>query len=91
MQPYNVQKNFLIFQNCLDEVKRMNLFHTFKQVVVIKKRAQQSVHLTGGILRHFRVLSTLKQNPALEVLSTPDHPQVTQTVRRQTEIREMDQ
>jgi hypothetical protein len=32
--------------------------------------------LTGGILRHFRALSTPKQNPALEVLSTPTHPQV---------------
>ena len=42
--------------------------------------AQQSVHLTGGILRHFRAFSTPKQNPALEVLSTPAHPQVTQTV-----------
>jgi len=31
-------------------------------------------------LRHFRALSTLEQNPALEVLSTPAHPQVTQTV-----------
>ena len=38
--------------------------------------SQQSVHLTGGILRHFRALSTPKQNPALEVLSTPAHPQV---------------
>ena len=40
-------------------------------------------HLTGGILPHFRALSTPKQNPALEVLSTPAHPQVTQTVRLQ--------
>ena len=39
------------------------------------------MHLTGGILRHFRALSTLEQNPALEVLSTPAHPQVTPTVR----------
>jgi hypothetical protein len=31
-------------------------------------------------LRHFRALSTPKQNPALEVLSTPTHPQVTQAV-----------
>jgi hypothetical protein len=38
------------------------------------------VHLTGGILRHFQALSTPKQNPALEVLSTSAHPQVTQTV-----------
>jgi len=29
--------------------------------------AQQSVHLTLGILRHFRAFSTPKQNPALEV------------------------
>ena len=43
--------------------------------------AQQSVHLTGGILRDFQALSTLKQNPALEVLSTSAHPQVTHTVR----------
>jgi len=42
--------------------------------------AEQSVHLTGGILRHFRAFSTPKQNPTLEVLSTPAHPQVTQTV-----------
>jgi len=40
------------------------------------------VHLTGGILRHFRVFSTPEQNPALEVLSTPAHPPVTQTVGR---------
>ena len=45
------------------------------------KAAQHSVHLTGGILRHFRAFSTPKQNPALEVLSPPAHPQVTQTVR----------
>jgi hypothetical protein len=38
------------------------------------------VHLTGGILRHFRAFSTPEQNPALEVLSTPAHPQVTQAV-----------
>lgn len=37
--------------------------------------------MTGGILRHFQALSTPKQNPVLEVLSTPAHPQVTQTVR----------
>jgi hypothetical protein len=28
-------------------------------------------------LRHFQALSTPKQNPALEVLSTPTHPPVT--------------
>jgi site-specific DNA recombinase len=44
--------------------------------------SRQSVHLTGGILRHFRAFSTPKQNPALEVLSTPARPQVTQTVVR---------
>ena len=44
--------------------------------------AQQRVHLTGGILRHFWALSTPKQNPALEVLSRPAHLQVTQAVRR---------
>jgi len=38
--------------------------------------AQQSVHLTGGILRYFRAFSTPEQNPALEVLSTSAHPQV---------------
>ena len=38
------------------------------------------MHLTGGILRHFRAFSTPEQNPALEVLSQPAHPQVTQTV-----------
>jgi len=31
-------------------------------------------------VRHFRALSTPKQNPALKVLSTPARPQVTQTV-----------
>ena len=40
--------------------------------------------MTGGILRHFRALSTPEQSPALGVLSTPAHPQVTQTVRRLT-------
>jgi hypothetical protein len=48
----------------------------------LRLAAQHSVHLTGGILRHFRAFSTLEQNPALEVLSTPAHPQVTQTVGR---------
>ena len=38
------------------------------------------MHLTCGILRHFRAFSTPEQNPALRVLSTPTHPQVTQTV-----------
>ena len=33
-------------------------------------------------LRHFRAFSTPKQNPALGVLSTPAHPQVTHTVGR---------
>jgi hypothetical protein len=47
-----------------------------------KNRTQQSVHLTGGILRHFRAFSTPEQNPALGVLSTPAHPQVTQAVKR---------
>ena len=49
-------------------------------MINIQQTAQQSVHLTGGILRHFRAFSTPKQNPALKVLSTPAHPQVTQTV-----------
>ena len=40
------------------------------------------MHLTGGILRHFRALSTPEQNPALGVLSTPAHPPVTLAVRR---------
>jgi hypothetical protein len=44
------------------------------------RAAEQCVHLTGGILRHFRAFSTPEQNPALEILSTPAHPQVTQTV-----------
>jgi hypothetical protein len=48
--------------------------------VVLSKKTAHSVHLTGGILRHFRALSTPKQNPAFEVLSTPAHPQVTQAV-----------
>ena len=47
----------------------------------MKKTAQQSVHLPGGILRHFQACSTAKQNPAREVLSRPAHPQVTQAVR----------
>jgi hypothetical protein len=47
---------------------------------MIKPTAQQSERLTGGILRHFRAFSTPEQNPALEVLSTPAHSQVTQTV-----------
>ena len=47
---------------------------------VLKNAAQQSVHLTGGILRHFRAFSTPEQNPALKVISRPAHPQVTQTV-----------
>ena len=38
------------------------------------------VHFTGGILRHFLALSTPEQNPALKVLSTPAHPQVTLAV-----------
>ena len=45
-----------------------------------KTAAEQSVHLTGGILRHFQAFSTPEQNPALKVLSTPAHPQVTQAV-----------
>ena len=44
--------------------------------------AEQSVHLTGGILRHFRAFFSPEQNPAFEVLSRSAHPQVTQTVRR---------
>ena len=43
------------------------------------------MHLTGGILRHFRAFSTPEQNPALEVLSTPAHPQVTLAVGRREE------
>ena len=56
---------------------------------VLHKAPQQSVHLTGGILRHFRALSTPEQNPALGVLSTSAHPQVTQTVgwQRQEQIQ----
>ena len=37
---------------------------------------QHRVHLTGGILRHFRAFSTPEQNPALKVSSRPAHPQV---------------
>jgi len=51
------------------------------------KTSQQSVHLTGGILRHFRVFSTPEQNSALEVLSRPAHPQVTQTVGQQSDVK----
>jgi len=49
---------------------------------MVKDTAQQSVHLTGGILPHFRALSSPEQNPALEVLSTLAPPQVTQAVGR---------
>ena len=42
--------------------------------------AQHSMHLTGGILRHFRALFSLRFFFTLKVLSTPTHPQVTQTV-----------
>jgi len=49
-------------------------------LLIIVKTAQHRVHLTGGILRHFRAFSTPEQNPALAVLSRPAHPQVTQTV-----------
>jgi hypothetical protein len=49
------------------------------------KTAQQSVYLTGGILRHFRHFSTPEQNPAPGFLSTPAHPQVTPTVGWQNE------
>ena len=52
------------------------------------KAAQQSVpqeprddmHLTDGIPRHLQAFSTPKQNPVLEVLSTPAHTQVTQAI-----------
>lgn len=47
---------------------------------VKSKACQQSVHLTGGILRHFRAFSTPRQNPALGVLSRPAHQRLTQTV-----------
>ena len=38
-------------------------------VIILSHAAHQSVHLTDGSLRHFRALSTPRQNPALEVLS----------------------
>jgi hypothetical protein len=53
---------------------------TFTGKLFINNAAQQSVHLTGGILRHFQAFSTPEQNPALKVLSTPAHPQVTRAV-----------
>jgi len=40
------------------------------------------VHLTGGIWGIFGLFSTREQNPALEVLSTPAHPQVTRTTEK---------
>ena len=40
------------------------------------------MHLTGGILRHFRAFTTPEQNPAPEVLSMSAHPQVTRAVGR---------
>ena len=44
------------------------------------------MHLTGGILRHFRAFSTPEQNLGLGVLSTPAHPQVTPTVGRSLNV-----
>jgi len=49
--------------------------------LAFRNASQHSVHLTGGILRHFRALSTPKQNPAFGVLSHPAPAPVTQTVR----------
>jgi len=37
----------------------------------LRRAAQHCGHLTGGSLRHFRAFSTLEQNPAFKVLSTP--------------------
>ena len=45
------------------------------------------MHLTGGILRHFQAFSTPEQNPALKVLSTSAHPQVTQTVETVEKVK----
>jgi hypothetical protein len=44
------------------------------------EKAAMLRHLTLGILPRFRAFSTLEQNPALEVLFTPAHPQVTRAV-----------
>jgi hypothetical protein len=66
-----------IVRCCVRKIIEGNLEN---KVVLKSNAAEQSVHLTGGILRHFRAFSTPKQNPALEVLSTSAHPQVTQTV-----------
>jgi hypothetical protein len=41
---------------------------------------RRSLEARSPDLRHFQALSTPEQNPALKVLSTPAHPQVTQTV-----------
>jgi hypothetical protein len=59
---------------------RKIIWQSSSTILFLKTAAEQSVHLTGGILRHFQALSTPEQNPALEVLSTPAHPQVTQAV-----------
>ena len=39
------------------------------------------MHPRCGILQHIRAFSTPEQNPVFKVLSTPAHPQVTQTVK----------
>jgi len=48
----------------------------------IHRAAEQSVHLTGGILRHLQALSALERNPVLEVLSRPAYTQVTHATGR---------
>jgi hypothetical protein len=46
------------------------------------------VHWTAGSLRHFWAFPTPEQNPALGVLSTPAHPQVTQAVETVEKVGE---
>ena len=62
------------------KIKRLKVVSFSVREFCTHRAAEQSVHLTGGILRHFRAFSTPEQNPALEFLSTPAHPQVTQAV-----------
>jgi len=53
----------------------MNKVSPNRQLSFRSKASQQSVRLTGGSLCHFQVFFTPKQNPVLEVLSTPAHSQ----------------
>jgi len=45
-----------------------------------QQNAQQSVHPTCGIRRHFQAFFWLRAFPTSQALSTPTHTRVTQTV-----------